>query len=296
MWRRFSFHQAGISCAPDSMLLPPHLWEDPVSVPSTATCQVIEDNKMISHKLSLLLAEETIFLVWVPVFCLPLALWLLHFFLVDCKPARSSIAASSLHWRAPNWIQYPRYSLTNTPKKQIPSLSLLPTACSWHLSPQEHTAGPRSARCLTHRGLSCQIAFQAASSPLVCARAPLCLAVGLPIRFRILWAFCQPVPLAWGGPPEEQPCLPAYQLLLPVRRCPQTGWQCVPSSRPCLSLMHKIASGLAVRNATSCQVDLVLLIKNFCVWQSSQLSIHLSKPHLTILAERTLEKLYRKPH
>lgn len=63
------------------LILPLRLWEDPGSVPSTATCQVIEDSKTNSCKLSLLLAEETIFLfVSVLVFCLHLAFRLLHFF------------------------------------------------------------------------------------------------------------------------------------------------------------------------------------------------------------------------
>lgn len=46
---------------------------------------------------------------------------------------------------------------------------------------------------------------------------------GTPHSLLRLMGFLSARSSSMGGLSEEQPCLPAYQLLLPVRRCPQTS-------------------------------------------------------------------------
>lgn len=98
-------------------ILPLHLGDASILVFSTATCQAIQDSKIISHKLLLLPAKEISLLV-----LLPFSAYISHpgtfLLVVACQLTCFGTSLSSPCWGAQNWAQYSMHSVTNTKKKE----------------------------------------------------------------------------------------------------------------------------------------------------------------------------------
>lgn len=122
--------------------------------------------------------------------------------------------------QAQHWRQFCRYSLPNPPKQWTPPPGLLPAGslCSWRLAPQELAAGPHSAAACRLPGSFLQNSFPGSLQPGLRSAAER----DSPFSTESPRS-CQSISPALASPSDGQSCLPAYQLLLSIRCCPQTG-------------------------------------------------------------------------